>query len=622
MPSQFFGLNIGMNALSAFQAAISTTANNIANVQTEGYSRQTTTLQSSTALRVYAKYGSAGTGVEATEIKQERDLYYDTKYWENQASVGYFEQKLYYLDQVEHIFADDGVQEGFSTIFNSVFNSLDTLNGGNASDRSVRNQFIHNTQSLCTYFNSVSIALTELQKDCNEEILNTTKQINIISEKLSLLNKEINRLELEGGYANELRDQRALLIDELSSMVSVETKEYEVANTYGENLGGTNYLVMINGQVLVDGTEYHTLRCESSDYKRHQTDAEGMYTIVWADTGSDFAATTENASGSLKALFDLRDGNNADNLKGTANSLEEDEHGEYTSLTIRGLSNNDVNALSIPSEGRLKVKNTYIVYDSWEAKLDKQGNIAEITFSFKEPIDALVAETLSGYTVEIGKSVDAMGIPYYQNQMNEFLRNFTEMFNDIQKTGETLKGEKMGAFFIAETPTGVEYDFDAWGAIDENGEKIEEPKTISSRGDSYYQLTAQNIKVNDVSLKDPTYFATTKDITNGADAVDLLDGMQALQENTIMYRGANSGAFLELILSDIAVDTEKTDIFYKNYYNMESVIANQRMSVFGVDEDEEALNLVKFQNAYNLSSKVIQVLTEIYDKLINQTGVT
>ena len=95
MPSQFFGLNIGMNALSAFQAAISTTANNIANVQTEGYSRQTTTLQSSTALRVYATYGSAGTGVEATEIKQERDLYYDTKYWENQASVGYFEQKLY-----------------------------------------------------------------------------------------------------------------------------------------------------------------------------------------------------------------------------------------------------------------------------------------------------------------------------------------------------------------------------------------------------------------------------------------------------------------------------------------------------------------------------------------------
>ena len=95
-----------------------------------------------------------------------------------------------------------------------------------------------------------------------------------------------------------------------------------------------------------------------------------------------------------------------------------------------------------------------------------------------------------------------------------------------------------------------------------------------------------------------------------------------LQENVTMYRGDNASAFLETLLSDIAVDTEKTQIFYKNYYNMESVIANQRMSVFGVDEDEEALNLVKFQNAYNLNAKVISVLSQIYDKLINETGVT
>lgn len=616
MPSQFFGLNIGMNALSAFQAAITTTTNNISNVQTEGYSRQVTKLEATQALRVYATYGSAGTGVQATEIKQERDLYYDAKYWENQSSVGYFEQKLYYLNQVENIFTDDGVQEGFSTIFNRVFNALDSLNGGNASDESVRNQFIHNAQSLCTYFNSVSAALTELQKDCNEEILNATKQINIISEKISLLNKEINRLELNGGYANELRDERALLVDELSAVVSVETKEYEVANTYGENLGGTNYLVMINGQILVDGGEYRTLQCESSDYKGHQTDAEGMYSIVWSDTGSDFAATTESASGSLKALFDLRDGNNADNLTGSVQDFLKDENGAYTSLTITGLSNGNVNALNIPSEGRLKVGNTYMVYESWEAQLDEDGNITEITFALKEAVNPLVVDKSTGVKVEVGKSVDAMGIPYYQNQMSEFLRNFTEMFNDIQKKGETLTGEQMGAFFVAETGNKTIFDFEEWG------NETPEPKTISSHGDSYYQLTAETIKVNDVSLKDPTYFSTTVDITNGADAVDLLDEMQALQEDVTMYRGASAGTFLELMLSDISVDTEKTEIYYQNYSNMGTVIKNQRMSVSGVDEDEEALNLVKFQNAYNLSSKIVSVLNELYDKLINQTGVT
>ena len=80
MPSTFFGLNIGASALSAFQASVNTTANNISNVQTEGYTRQTTTLESNQALRITAKYGSMGTGVSATKITQERDLYYDTKY--------------------------------------------------------------------------------------------------------------------------------------------------------------------------------------------------------------------------------------------------------------------------------------------------------------------------------------------------------------------------------------------------------------------------------------------------------------------------------------------------------------------------------------------------------------
>ena len=82
MPSQFFGLNIGSSALFAYQASINTTANNIANVKTEGYSRQETELSATNPLRVYAKYGSTGTGVEATAIKQQRDIYYDTKYWE------------------------------------------------------------------------------------------------------------------------------------------------------------------------------------------------------------------------------------------------------------------------------------------------------------------------------------------------------------------------------------------------------------------------------------------------------------------------------------------------------------------------------------------------------------
>lgn len=615
MPSQFFGLNIGASGLAAFQASINTTANNISNVQTEGYSRQETTLEATAPLRVYAKYGSTGTGVAATAIKQQRDVYYDTKYWENNSSLGYFEQKLYYLAQIEEVFADDGVQQGFASIFSKMFNGLDTLNGGNASDESVRNQFIHQAQTLCTYFNSVADSLRETQKDCNEEITLVVQNINSIGEKIALINKEINKLEMNGGYANELRDERALLLDELSAIVSVKTDEYEIKNTYGQNLGGTNFTVFINGQLLVDGNDYRQLECVSAEHKNNLTDAEGMYDIVWADTKGNFAATTETASGTLKALFDLRDGNNNEAMKGTA-VVEPNADGKYTQIKLENPANGTVNALNIPPEGTVTISNRTFVYTSWEAQLDADGKITEITFQLEEEIDPLIGVVLSDKTVTVGDNVNAMGIPYYQQQINEFLRNFTEMFNDIQQKGETLLGEKMGSFFVAESGPGDTYDFMEWGTPDNRSQ------TISSTFDGYHQMTAFNVKVNEVSLRDPRYFATTVDITNGEDAYDLLDDMMALQEDVTMYRGDNASAFLETLLSDISVDTEKTNIFYKNYFNMESVIANQRMSVFGVDEDEEALNLVKFQNAYNLNAKVISVLSQIYDKLINETGVT
>ena len=622
MPSQFFGLNIAGSGLSAYQAAINTTANNVSNVQKEGYSRQETTLEASTALRVYAAYGSTGTGIVATEIKQQRDLYYDSKYWENNAKLGYFDQKLYYLSQVEEYFEDNGVDMGFSTIFSSMFNGLDTLNGGNASDNSVRNQFIYRADNLCTYFNSVADSLQSLQKDLNEEIYSSVSNINAIGEKIALLNKEINQIEVRGGYANELRDERALLLDELSKMVAVDTQEYEVPNSYGADLGGTNFTVFVNGQVLVEGNDYRTLECISDKYKNNQTDAEGMYEIKWADTGTDFAATTGTAGGTLKALFDLRDGNNTESLKGVATQITPNENGVYDRVTITNLSNNKINALNIPELGTITAGNKTYEYSAWEAEVDADGNLINVTFILDKPVSQSELHLVADKDIVVGKSIDSMGIPYYLAQFDEFLRNFTEMFNDLQKQGETLDGEKMGSFFVGETDTGVLFDFDGWGEVDEDGNPIPTPTKITSRSDGYHQLTAFNATVNQKSISEPGYFATTRDITNGQDAYDLVTEMMKLQKDTIIYRGDNADTFLERIVSDISVDTEKNTVYFKNYSNMSSVIITQRTSVSGVDEDEEALNLVKFQNAYNLSSKMVQVLTEIYDKLINETGVT
>ena len=620
MPSQFFGLNIAASGLSAFQASVNTTANNIANVQTQGYTRQTTNLESSDPLRVYTRYGSTGTGVSAVSITQERNLYYDTKYWENSSSAGFFSQKIYYLDQIQEVLRDDSTQDGFTTIFSKMFNGLDTLKT-NGADESVRNQFIHQAQSLCTYFNALSQNLTELQEDCNEEIKSTVSNINSISQKVAMLNKEINMIEVRGGHANELRDQRANLIDELSSIVSVETQEFVVHNSNGQDLGGTNYRVMINGQMLVDGNDYRTLECVSSEYKQNLSDADGMYSIVWEDTKMDFAATTGTAGGSLKALFSVRDGNNKENLKGTISEVSADG----MQITIKNPTVTDPNALNIPANGQVTLGGKHYTYESWSAEVGEDG-ITSFTFTLSEALEGDPA-AYANKTLSCGNSVDAMGVPYYQAQINEFIRNFTQAFNDIEKKGVDLSGSPMGSFFVGESVTGTIYDVDEYDAAIAAARAAQEAGgtyqyTLTSEMDSYYKVTASTVEVNARSLQDPTYFSTATEIINGQDKFDIAEELLTLQKGVKMFRGDSAESFLETLLSDITVDVNKTEIYSNNYTNLCNTINNQRISVSGVDEDEEAVNLVKFQNAYNLASKVISVMSEIYNKLINETGVT
>ena len=146
MPSTFFGLNIAASAINAFQVAVNTTANNISNVQTKGYSKQVANREASEGIRVYQKYGVVGTGVTTTSITSVRSTYYDTKYWNNQSSVGRYDTKLSYLNQIENYFIDEGEAEpGFSTIFANMFNQMNALTSS-AGDENRRKNFISQAQ--------------------------------------------------------------------------------------------------------------------------------------------------------------------------------------------------------------------------------------------------------------------------------------------------------------------------------------------------------------------------------------------------------------------------------------------------------------------------------------------
>lgn len=603
MSSTFFGLTIATSGLNAYQVALNTTANNISNGQTIGYTRQQANRVASGALRVNAKYGSTGTGVTTTSITQIRNQYYDTKYWYNQSSVGLYDTKLNYLLQIENHFIDDDKTKGFSSIFNTMFNALDTLKN-NASSDSVRQQFIGSAQNFATYFNSVSSGLSEIQSSTNAEIKSTVMNINSIAEKIATLNKQINIIEVQGGYANELRDQRALLIDELSAIVPTEVSEVPVTDTkHPDATTGLNYYtVKIGGQVLVDTYDYNTLTCEAREQRVNQSDIDGLYEVKWAKTGNTFHAGASYMSGSLKALFDIRDGNNGENFKGTANATSS------TEIEITNPSITSVNALTMPQEGVLTINGKEYTYSGFTYQQDADGNITSYKFKLDKALTMEEMGKVNGRTASVGESVDSMGVPYYMSQMNEFIRAFAKEFNAILAKGEDLENQKTDyySFFTGkDAVSGKEYVCSGIGT------------------DSYYNLTAANFCVSDVVVKEARHLATTVSITGtgGADAYDLVEELAKLKSDVVLFRGGTADGFLKCIIADISVDAQESEIFRNNYANISETIENQRMSISGVDEDEEALNLIKFQNAYNLSSKMISVMAEVYDRLILQTGV-
>ena len=132
-------------------------------------------------------------------------------------------------------------------------------------------------------------------------------------------------------------------------------------------------------------------------------------------------------------------------------------------------------------------------------------------------------------------------------------------------------------------------------------------------------MSAGNVTVNPELLENADLLATKKDQNAGEGKAEIMEELSKLQSEKI-YDGGTAKYFLESIVSDMSIDAQKAENLYKNYNNLKTSIHNQRLSVMGVDTDEEAMDLMKFQQAYNLSSKMMSVMNEIYDKLINQTG--
>lgn len=628
MASTFFGLTIASSGLRAANAALNTTGNNISNVQTAGYSRQEVQTEAANALRVFATYGCAGAGVETLAIERVRDLFYDQKYWANETKLGEYDAKVYYCKMIEEYLTDDN-KTGFKTLFNNLSDALQEITK-NASSTETKAQFLGAAKALTDYFNNMYGDLRDLQADVNDEIKIRADQINSIAQDLATVNKQINTIELTGSIANELRDKRDLLLDELSALVDVKTQEFPILDQEGNPTAAHRFVVKIaGGQTLVDMDQYRTLNCvaRKEEEKVNQTDVDGLYDIMWND-GVEFSLYNASMGGELRGLIEMRDGNNGEYFKGTATNVA--FHKSISTVTIKTTEAHlqSISKCNLSDTGGvINIGNQLYYYTGW-----KYNGNGEYTFTIdNEKSDMPLTQEKTWTDVSIGGAIDYQGVPYYLKQMNEWVRDFTKKVNDIFKEGLTAEDppKKADILFTADY---VRQD----GQYKQNELDMSTP---NGENTGYYDITAGNITLWDAVMKNPDLLGTRKDIDkdefpdeNEGPDVDEIEGEEQCDQvwavismltdkNQFSFRGRDAGGFLECVLSDATLNASNAETFYTTYFSLETNIDNQRTSISGVDEDEEAMNLVKYENAYTLASKMINVLTEVYDRLILQTGV-
>jgi len=621
MASTFFGLDIAKSGLYNYQAALNTTAHNVANGDTEGYSRQQVVQHTSTPLAISSRYGMQGTGVDITGIEQVRNLYYDTKYWDNNKLVGEYGTKEYYMLEVEGYF-NEMTTEGFTNSFDNMFKGLEEL-GKNPSSYSVRAQVANYALNFTEYMNYMSTCLDSVQAEANSEINNVVSRINSIADQIAGLTREINSIETTSRMrANDLRDSRANLLDELSEIANVTAEEF----THTGQEGVTEYVVRLDGQLLVDTYNVTTLECVPREEKENQTDIDGLFDLRWSN-GVDFNMASETLHGSLKALIEVRDGNNCANLQGLANGSMGD-----TELVLTNTNINNLDDMNMPMEGTIRVGSREYAYSGFSVEIteDDEGNPSYVyTFELKEELKKDLDDTATC----VGNTVDYKGICYYQNKLNQFMRVFARKFNELHKQGVDLNGEFGLDFFTVKDAQP--------NAFDVTGTEYTQPDTdetidqLYSTEMTYYRLMASNVTVNpelltyvekiaasspDVEKTEETEPEEEGGIHNGVENTDILQLLMGLKTDRDMFKQGTPVSYLETLTAEIGIDSKKSQDLSAAQTNIQESIQNQRLSIMSVDTDEEALNLVKFQNSYNLNCHVVNVMQEIYDKLINNTG--
>ena len=610
MRSTFAGLNTMVRGIYANQLSLDTTGHNITNAGTEGYSRQSVNLAATRGQQVSSIYGQVmvGTGVDSTSIERARNVYADKQYWSETAQQQYYKTQQTNYDKVEAIFNDSG-NTGIKNAVTEFYNAWNDLSTS-ASTASNRTAVIEKGNVLADRIKTASQQLQEQINAQYEDMSLSVTQINDYTDQLVKLNQNIMTTEATGASANDLRDQRDLIVDNLSKYMNL--------NVYEDDNG--MYSVVSNGITMVNGINKLTLEMSSAI----ENDQYGIsdYTVNIKESGIAFLPT----NGSMKAQMDTiaEDKGYLDQMAniagfmlttfntmhqqgagidGTDSSLAEyytDGNGKkYTDAAM-------TTEYTGPSYGENFWGDNNTLY-TWDAenscikatKVEKLKH--ETNFTETKNADGTVTRTPKVTLSGTGTSSALDGI----NIINALTVNTA-----ISSTG--------GQNIIAARKLTVEQ------TTDENGKLGAYEVALNGSGDG---TNATNLSTLINMDQDNVHSTANVVYSNGTasfmDTTTAADKITATLKNNMVSRSLDKdsvNAYYSAMVSKLGSDSESLDDKADAQDNLITQITNWRSSTSGVDWNEELSNMIMFQQGYSACSRCLTTMDEMLDKLINSTG--
>ena len=558
MQSTFSGLNTMVNGIYTQRLGLNTVGHNISNSNTEGYSRQTAHAAATPSSEVYTLAGASqvGNGSTVTSVIRARDIYADRQYWKENSTDGYYKGKANNYAKIESIFNDSdnsGIQDAMEKFYQA-WQDCSTTASSDTSRQNVINAGQNYAQSLQTAAKQTKEQIDSLYDDISLSVVKMNRLMGQVVE----LNKNISGIEATGAHANDLRDQRDLIVDQLTSMTDITV--YESANGM--------YTLVSNGTTLVNGITKVDL--EMSAPKNNTTYSLSDYDIMIKQTGTVYTP----GNGELKAQFEAvaEDKGYIDQVANMAAFM-------FTTLNDQHRAGYGIDGSKAKPFGNANAKDNATTNLNFYGETDK-------AFQW----DAKTGK-LAVYDVKTGAKEELSGM-----QILEILTVNSELTaTDGHKKLATRSGERdTDGKLLYQTAGGTTTDV-TQAKKDADGNPL--PVDVNGTGDGSNAVWVAAL------------FNCERDKTSPE-----VNGTDRLIGNGSLYSYYNTS------MTTMGSDASNMNGRVKFQAGVMNQVENLRSSTNGVNWDEELSNMITFQQGYSACSRCLSAMDECLDKLINGTG--